>query len=470
MTTKPANSCFNAVRLPLAAAGALIAAVAADASPRDGELDPSFGEGGLAIVEVGHANTARGIGATADGRIVIAGQLHEPDAPTGPDIALVQLTREGQPDAGFGNDGRVVLRFGQDFGSETPNNLIVQRDGRIVVAADGAPHATEDQDFMLARFNSDGTPDTSFSGDGIAFVPFDLGGTDSESTQDLVQDAQGRLVVVGGTDSADGTFDFAIVRLNGNGTRDFSFSGDGLATVKFPLSPIPNREIASSVAIDAQGRIVVAGIAEKANDAGDFAVARLLPNGALDASFGGDGRVAVPFDLAAPNTDFALEMVLAPDGSIFVTGVASAPTFDLAAVKLRADGSLDPAFGGDGKVSLPFNLGGENSEIFFGAALQDDGRLLLAGTITTSSNDNRDVALLRLLANGSPDPSFGFGGLSVIPLDLDGESADEAFRAILDRSRLLFVGTTQAPDRRFHFLAGRVLTDVLFASDFEAPR
>src|SRR5690606_20864974 len=140
--------------LPLAAALALWLAPDAHGSPRDGDLDAAFGDGGIALVDIGPVAAARAIAAMPDGRIVVAGQSEDPAGTSGTDIAVAMLTAEGRLDAGFGDGGRVLLPIGSGPAMQAANNLIVQRDGRIVVVANGAPNQGEDQDFLVVRLNA----------------------------------------------------------------------------------------------------------------------------------------------------------------------------------------------------------------------------------------------------------------------------------------------------------------------------
>lgn len=440
----------------------------ASAVAHDGDLDRSFGTNGITVIDFGATATALGLGVAPDGKIVLGG-IVDGGVATGTDFAVARLTGDGQPDTGFSFDGKTTVAVGSGGAYDGAFNTIVQSDGKIVVIGEGPDTAvsSDDSDFKLVRLNTDGTLDTTFSGDGKAYVNFDLGGTNSDRALDAVQLPSGKLIVVGSAEVTGQGIDFAIAKLNIDGSRDTSFGIAGRVTLRFDLSATFLDEIASSVAIDAAGNILVAGIAHKSSTSdADFAIARLTPNGALDPNFGGDGRVTIAFDIGGNLDDEALELIVAPDGSIFVTGVATDNGYDFAAAKLFPDGTLDPSFGTGGKVTVPFDLGGSNNDVSYGSALQPDGKLVIAGFVPVSATDS-DIALARLNANGSLDSTFGFAGKRTIALNLGGDLTDAAIRARIQGGYLVFGGATSTAPSILSFLAGRVVIDTIFDNGFE---
>lgn len=439
------------------------------AATRNGDLDVNFGVDGVQIVDFGAQSTAFGLAIAPDGKIVLGGSVDGGMATSG-DFGVARLLADGSVDTSFSFDGRTTAVVGMGASYDQTFNTLVQVDGKIVVIGDAYPTEGMDAttDMALVRFNTDGTLDTTFSGDGKAFVDFGLSATPNDRALDAVQLPDGKLIVVGTADVTDEEGDFAIVKLNVDGTRDTSFDSDGRVTFHFDLDLNHRNETASSVAIDGSGRILVAGIAEKAQSSYDFAVARLLPNGQLDPNFSGDGRASIAFDIGGNQDDAALELILAPDGSIFLTGAATDAGYDAAVVKLLPDGSLDVSFGGDGRVTVPFDLGDGNQDIFYGAALQPDGALVLAGYVQVAAPNNSDLAFVRLLPNGDLDPNFGLAGKSIIPLDIGGDLQDAATRIRYSNGAMIFGGAANIGGY-LSFMSGRVLIDVVFSDDFENP-
>jgi uncharacterized delta-60 repeat protein len=450
-----------AIRTGFVAAGLL----AANAQARDGDLDPTFGSNGVAIVEMGASSTAFGLAFAPDGRIVLGGTIEA--GATGTDFAVARLSRDGMLDPAFSFDGWTTAAIGTGNVYDGSFNTIVQADGKIVLIGEGADTdvALDDGDFKLARFNTDGTLDTSFSGDGKAYVDFNLGGNDEDRALDAVQLANGKLVVVGSAMVAPSDTDIAVARLNADGSRDTSFDSDGRLTFSFDLDPNFPGEIASSVAIDGAGNIVIAGAAAKGGiNANDFAIARLLPSGAFDPNFGGDGRVTVAFDLGDTLEDTALELLIAPDGSIFVSGGVKASGYDFAVVKLQPDGTPDPGFGTGGKATVAFDLGDGNDDIAYGAALQPDGKFVFVGF---TGSPTPDIALARLDVDGELDPSFGFAGKQLLKLDVGGNLFDAGVRGRIQDGYLVIGGVAATASADSNFMAARIIIDTLFDDGFD---
>jgi len=450
------------------AAGAAMLLASAVAIAHDGNLDAGFGTDGIAIIDFGANATAYGLAIDPSNRIVLGGTV-DGGAASGTDFAVARLTPDGQPDTSFSFDGKTTIAVGDGGAYDGNFNTITQSDGKIVVIGEGPDTAvgTDDSDFKLVRLNTDGTLDPTFSGDGKAYVNFDLGGTNADRALDGVQLANGKLVVVGNAEVDGQGTDFAIARLNADGTRDTSFNGDGRVTIHFDLDTVNLDETASSVAIDANGAILVAGVAETATASSyDMAIARILPNGTLDPNFGGDGRVTIAFDIGGNLDDEALELIVAPDGSIFMTGAATDNGYDFAAVKLLPDGTPDSSFGNNGKVTVPFDLGSNNTDVPYGAALQPDGKLLLVGYTSITDTDS-DIALARLDTDGTLDPTFGFAGKTVIPLNIGGTLFDGAVRGRIQNGYLVFGGVAATADNVTSFMAGRVIIDTIFDNGFD---
>lgn len=186
-----------------------------------------------------------------------------------------------------------------------------------------------------------------------------------------------------------------IMRLHADGEKDPAFSGDGLATLVNPAFNVA----ASCAAVQSDGRIVVAGTAEA--DPDHFMVARLTADGALDPTFDGDGWATTDFD---NDEDHAYKILVQPDGKIVVAGWARVGgDFDFAVARYLPGGALDTGFDGDGRVTIGF--GGEDH--CFDIALQDDGKLVLAGE---NFSGNYHFAVARLHPNGSLDTGFSGDG------------------------------------------------------------
>ena len=210
----------------------------------DGSIDTTFGFGGIVSSGPGLA-TGSGAAVQADGKIVTAGAVF--GSPN--HFALARYSSDGSFDASFGSGGKVVT----DFGSTVPFGMLIQPDGRIVLAggADGS------LDFGVARFNTDGSFDTSFDGDGKVTTNF--GGT-AAAGYGVARTPDGKIVVAGLKEFV-GTgfdYDFAVARYNEDGSLDTSFGAGGKVTTDFASTD----DIPYSVTVQADGKIVVAGMTD----------------------------------------------------------------------------------------------------------------------------------------------------------------------------------------------------------------
>ena len=208
----------------------------------DGTLDTSFGTAGHVATLVGDSEDFTcpyAVTIQPDGRIVLAGASDD-------DFCLIRYLADGQLDQSFGTGGIVITDFGA---VEFAFDVAVQSDGKILAAGYGG---TGGNDFALARYNVNGSLDTSFDSDGK--VTTDFGGLDY--IQSVAIQSDGKIVAVGAKFS--GGFDFALARYNTNGSLDTSFDTDGKLTTDFGGG---SNDTISSVAIQSDGKILVAGTA-----------------------------------------------------------------------------------------------------------------------------------------------------------------------------------------------------------------
>ncbi|MFE5711448.1 calcium-binding protein [Streptomyces sp. NPDC056501] len=283
----------------------------------------------------------------------------------------IALAAPGDLDPGFDGDGRVTTDFG---GFDQAGGVVVQvADSKIIAAGPAGGN------FALARYNADGSLDTTFDTDGK--VTTDFGGAD-EAFGVAVQ-ADNKIVAAGRSDTG-GTNDFALARYNPtDGSLDTTFDTDGRVITNFG----GNSDQADELAVQADGRIVAAG----GSDAGgnpNFALARFNPtDGSLDTTFDTDGRVTTDF----VGVDAATSLAVQSDGNIVAAGRSNtAGTVDFALARYNAtDGTLDTTFHADGRVTTDF--GGFDSAA--GVAVQPDGKIIAAGA--RSASGNTDFALAR---------------------------------------------------------------------------
>jgi len=275
----------------------------------DGSLDGSFGSGGMVTTDpAGESNDAYDVVVQPDGRIVTAGHVV---AAGDSDFALRRYLPTGAVDVDFGTNGIATIDIGN---TEIPNAVALQDDGRILIAGRVGQSGGAPQDIAIARFNSDGTVDTTFGNAGVAgtFTP-DI----RDEAIDIAVQPDGRIVLAGFL-TMPGLLvpsEFLVMRLNADGSADNSFGSNSVAE-----KPAFGEEgdWAQALAIMDDGRIVVVG--QKSNTTQpDFAVVRYNPDGTLDSTFGTNGTSAVDF---FGDVDIARAVAITGDGGILVGGMA----------------------------------------------------------------------------------------------------------------------------------------------------
>ena len=343
----------------------------------NGSLDPSFSSDGMVITDLSPSHDrATSVAIQDDGKLVVGGSSSDSS------FAIVRYNTDGSLDTTFSSDGVVET----DFGSEAlGSDLAIQSDGKIVIV--GSVGQTGDEDFGLARFNIDGTLDTSFSQDGLVTTNFSQF---ADLASSVVIQEDGKIVVFGETENGSGE-DYAFARYNPDGSLDTTFAGDGLFAVDGESSFGIDRT--TGLALQADGKIVAAGN----SFSGDWTVMRLDVDGTLDTTFAGDGLVVTPLG----PFDSAQSVAVQEDGKILAAGYSDGPGGSgFAVVRYLANGLLDETFGDNGVFGfrLEFDFFGDAEAIAF----QSGGRIIVVGN---SGNSGSDFVVFRL----HPEPVDGGG-------------------------------------------------------------
>lgn len=385
----------------------------------DGSLDNSFGGDGKVTTEVnGASDRARAVTVQPDGKIIAAGHTH---VGATDDIAVVRYNPDGALDNGFGINGRVIVDVD---GDDRALSVVLQGDGKILAA--GHSESDEHERFTLLRLLADGTPDPDFGTAGIAqaaFLP-----EDDATGWDAALQPDGKIVMVG--HASDGTYQqFAMARFNTNGSLDAGFGTGGTVTVDLGSAD----DIAHSVAVQGDGKIVVAGYSSNGINEHYLAV-RLLSDGTLDPAFGSGGTV----ETSVSGYDTPHGVVVQPDGRIVLAGYShNGMQRVFSSVRLLEDGSLDATYDGDGKVLLPI---GTVEDKCFNLALAPNGSLAMVGySDGSNSADYTLVMVLSGLNMGVLDTGAGRSVLFAYPNPV-GEQVTLAFdlpKALILDARLL---------------------------------
>jgi uncharacterized delta-60 repeat protein len=384
--------------LVLALLGALVLVPLGSARSAALLLDLPFGSSGHVTTSFGADAQGYAVALGPGKRLLVAGAVVTSGSDR--DMAFASYLTSGAPDPGFagGSGHETVHVVGGGTGQAAYG--VIRVPGLKYVAA-----GTDGKDFAVAKLSSTGAPDTSFSGNGQLTASL-TSGASADVAFALARQPNARLVVVGGA----GSSAFGIVRLKAGGALDATFGTGGKVRLRFR----PGSQAAQAVLIQPDKRIVVAGYSFKdgTNDS-DFAVARLLPSGKLDPSFGVGGKVLT--DFTGASNDRGLGAVLQPDGKIVVCGESSPA---LAVARYLPSGVLDPAFGTGGKalVATTDELRGSD------CTLDTAGDVLVAGTRFGAT---KSFLVARLTPAGLPDTTFNpgsFGGTDFGPGVTEGEA------------------------------------------------
>jgi uncharacterized delta-60 repeat protein len=398
--------------------------VGAIAAP--GGLDKSFGHHGKVRVNFGGSDGFDADVAVAPNRdVVLAGETSNVPDPVGggQGYAIAVLKPNGSPDPGFSGNGRQVVQVGPEA---QPFAVAVQPNGKILVAGAGG----EDRQFTVIRLNEDGHLDDSFGTGGTA--GFDVG-TGRSYAFDLAVQKDGKIVMAGkarGTESGFDHTDFGVARLNSDGTPDDTFGQDGQELVSFG-----GVDYANAVAIDSHGRIDLAGQGGKKGS--QMIATRLLSGGSVDKRFGSKGLVTVPF--STDTTSGASALALQKNGDLVLEGYAGGTGDNpnqVGVARLTSNGAIDRSFSDDGRQKVNFGGGGEGD----GVVIQQDGRIVVGG------DNEKDLGVAQLKADGSLDHSFGQKGKRTI--DFGGEESYGRL-ALTASGKILVAGDTTKGEHDF---------------------
>ncbi|TKK68951.1 T9SS type A sorting domain-containing protein [Ilyomonas limi] len=401
----------------------------------DGALDISFGKQGLLTGYFPSTKTNFTSTVLQGNKIMAAGSALNDS--NNYDFALARFTTNGVLDSSFGVNGKVIT----DFNSSTDEaNSMVLQGGKIIVAGSGHNYS----DFALVRYTSDGAIDSSFGVNGKVTTDFN----NDYAVAYSIALQEDKIIVSGSTQNpVNDNNDFALARYTADGKLDASFGKNGKVTTDFNSS----EDHANTMAL--QGNKILVGGYSLGGSA-DFALARYTTDGVLDSSFGENGKVTTNFGFSSE--DIAYSIALQGDKIISAGYTGYYPIYDFALARYTADGILDSSFGDNGKVITAFNssIDDENYESATSIAIQED-KIIVAG-FTGDNRGSADFALARYTTDGVLDSSFGENGKVITPLGGSATIQDIA----VHQNRLYAVGSTSQPDGTYGIIA---------AYELEAP-
>jgi uncharacterized delta-60 repeat protein len=404
----------------------LLMAVTGQATP--GQLDSSFSSDGItthniAMPASGKKEIGRSIVIQADGKIVVVGQASNGGA-FNDDFAIWRYNTDGTLDNTFDGDGYAMHA---NAATVAPSRVergtagALQADGKIVAVGYG--DNSTDYDLVVWRYNTNGSLDNTFDGDGFANFHNATGGNNVDEGYGVAIQTDGKIVVVGRIMTAAGNYDLAVWRLNTNGSLDNTFDGDGFRSHNSAAGG-NGHDIGTGVVIQSDSKIVVVGASRNGGGNDDLVVWRFNPDGSLDNTFDGDGYAVHNGAAGGNSTDYGRGIALQTDGRILVVGNShNGANDDLAVWRFNADGSLDNTFDGDGYVVHNSAAGGNGGDYGLGVAVQADSRIIIAG-YSRNAGGNEDLAVWRYNPAGTLDATFDGDGYAVHNSAAGGNSHD----------------------------------------------
>lgn len=328
----------------------------------DGDLDPTFSGDGVLLTDMGSEDTAKAVAIQGNGMIVVAGEA-------GGQIAVARYEADGDPDPTFSGDGKVLVGGALANGA---TGVGVQADGKVVIS--GLYHNGVSVQAAAFRFNSDGTTDTGFGDLGRATVSHQPSTANAIAVRD-----DGGIVLVGcgGLSRTGSPCGVIVARLTDTGAVDTTFSGDGMTIMDWGSG----YSAARAVALQSDGKVVVAGVSQMFGDDGMF-VARFRDNGVPDPEFFGSG---VHRTILA-GQEQASAVAVQPDGRIIAAGdwTSGGGGYDSVLARFLPDGRLDTTFDTDGLKVIAFS-GSPLDDHATGVAARATGQVVVTGTATSES-------------------------------------------------------------------------------------
>jgi uncharacterized delta-60 repeat protein len=391
------------------------------AQPGTGTLDTAFGTDGTVVTNMSLSSLGDAVGVQSDGKLVAGGFSIAPNAEiTGiPGSAVARYNTDGSLDTSFGNGGIVSLTEPSGFAIFA---VAILPNGQILVGGAQMPTVSAvGAQPEMARLNADGSLDGTFGSFGTVI-------SGSGVILSLVIQPNGQIVAAGMLNSG-GVLIFGVSRYDSDGGLDGTFGAGGEVTTSF--------NAAFSVALQTDGSIVAGGVGGVSSNnlisgfpnvfsGGQFALVRLTTDGILDTTFGNGGQVQTPLLSASSIASIAVET----NGEILAAGTAvtASGTLDFALAEYTNSGSLDSTFGSGGTTTV--NLDGKD-DTAFGMVLQADGRIVVAGSSFSTSAQPANgtfllfpisgvsggsIAVARFNTNGTLDTTFGTGGSVITAL------------------------------------------------------
>ncbi len=345
-----------------------------------GSLDQSFGNNGMAVVDFGTEAYAAQVAIQADGKIVAVGGTKTASTPAGDDWSIARLNIDGSLDTSFASDGKMLIDFDGDY--DEAFTVLIQSDNKILIGGDVTIDG--DQNGAILRLNPDGSRDATFGDNGLVIVNY-YSSSDSGRSADTIRqlrfDAQGRIVAAG--TAASGTGDqFAVARFNADGSPDLTFGSGGRMTTAFQGTS--SNDQVQGMVIGPDGKMVVVGQRAISSQT-DWAIMRVNPNGSLDSTFGTGGRVT--YDWYGGSDMAWGVALTGGGKILVTGEVTKSGQYAIGLAQFNSNGTFDTSFGGDGTGRVLNDHNPSQPDVPRDVLVQPDGRILVIGRLFNGTSD-----------------------------------------------------------------------------------
>ncbi|MCL7765366.1 T9SS type A sorting domain-containing protein [Polaribacter sp. Z014] len=403
---------------------------------QNGNLDLSFGTNGIAITDVSNNSlddTSASVIVKDNGSILQTGSAK--NTMGNKDFSLVQYDSNGLLDTAFGTNGITILDInGSD---EIANSSVLQSDGKIITVGYTSNTTT---DIIVARFNSNGTLDTSYAINGI--FTYNSGGDDYAKRVTILPDNK---ILIGCEISSD----YGVIKISETGIIETSFGTNGIVTTDLGLG-----DNLSGLQLQSDGKILIVGTSGKMGagdgDVYDKALIRYNSDGSLDTSFNATGIIFTSFENGKNDGGYSIN--IQSDGKIIVNGSSEdIQGFDkIALARYNINGSIDATFGTNGTTFTNYS----DYDLSFTSLIQNDGKIIIGGYFINITTLQRDFILSRYNTNGVLDNTFGANGITTT--DLNNSSRDFGYSlAFQTNNKILLAGYTKENGGTYDFAIAR---------------
>ena len=388
-----------------------------------GSPDLTFGNSGIVITNMDTFSITGNAMELSNSKIIVGGYSSHGSS-TDEDFVIIKYNSDGTLDNTFGTGGKVRTPISSY--SDRALAMAVQTDGKIILAGNTTSYSPTTISFTIVRYNINGTLDNTFGTSGVVITS--MGAGSMSNAYSVAIQNNGKIIVAGCSRINSTAYnDFTLCRYNVNGILDNTFGTNGI--VKTTISSSSYFDRINGIAIQSDGKIICAGTTDNGSNK-DFAIVRYDSTGILDNTFGTSGKVITPIGSIAA---YANSIIIQTNGKILVAGINTNGTNSyFAMVRYSIYGTLDNTFGTSGIVTTSLN---SQIDEAYSISLQNNRKILVAGSSTSGSNYNFGV--VRYDTTGTLDNTFGVGGIVTTPIGSYGYSIAKSVKVQPDGNIIL---------------------------------